>query len=244
MQLQVIGSGSQGNSYLLSNDTDVLLIELGVQFKRIKKALDYDLSKINGALVSHSHGDHAKAIKDAIECGINVYSGADTFKATGLTSHRFKIVEPKKPYQVGSFKIMPFELRHDVPCLGFLIKHPECGKVVFITDTFYSPWRFAGVNNWIIEANYSQEIIDGKQTYDDVNMMLRNRVMSSHLSIENCLDLLRKNNLTQTNNIVLTHLSDRNSDEKKFKRLTENQTGKTVHVARTGLKIDFNLRPF
>ena len=65
MQLQVIGSGSQGNSYLLSNDTDVLLIELGVQFKRIKKALDYDLSKINGALVSHSHGDHAKAIKDA-----------------------------------------------------------------------------------------------------------------------------------------------------------------------------------
>ena len=66
MQLEIIGSGSQGNSYLLSNDTDVLLIELGVQFKRIKKALDYDLSKINGALVSHIHGDHAKAIKDAI----------------------------------------------------------------------------------------------------------------------------------------------------------------------------------
>lgn len=244
MELKVIGSGSQGNSYILSNETDVLLIELGVQFKRIKKALDFDLSKINGALISHSHLDHAKSIKDAVECGIDVYTGAETINATGLKSHRLKPIKPKKAYQIGAFKVMPFELRHDVPCLGFIIKHEDCGKVVFITDTYYSPFKFKGINQWIIEANYSQEILDSKEGYGSTKAFLRNRVMSSHMSIENCLDLLSKNDLSKTNNVVLTHLSDRNSHEKQFKKLTENQTGKTVHVAETGLTIPFNIRPF
>lgn len=244
MELKVIGSGSQGNSYVLSNETDVLLIELGVQFKRIKKTLDFDLSKISGALVSHSHLDHAKSIKDAAECGINVYTGAETIKATGLKSHRLKPVESKKAYQVGNFKVMPFDLKHDVPCLGFMIKHEDCGKVVFITDTYYSPVRFKGVNQWIIEANYSQEIIDSEEGYSNTKQFLRNRVMSSHLSIENCLDLLSKNDLTKTNNILLTHLSDRNSHAEQFKKLVENQSGKTVNVAESGLTIPFNLRPF
>lgn len=244
MQLKVIGSGSQGNSYILSNETDVLLIELGVQFKRIKKVLDFDLSKISGALVSHVHGDHAKSIKDAVDCGIDVYTGAETINATGLKSHRLKPVESKKAYQIGNFKVMPFELKHDVPCLGFMIKHEDCGKVVFVTDTYYSPFRFKGVNQWIIEANYSQEILDSKEGYSSTKAFLRNRVMSSHLSIENCLDLLSKNDLSKTNNIVLTHLSDRNSHAEQFKKMTENQTGKTVYVAETGLIIPFNIRPF
>lgn len=244
MELKVIGSGSQGNSYILSNDTDVLLIELGVKFHRIKKALNFNISKVSGALVSHCHGDHAKSIKEAVECGIDVYTGAETIDASGLKSHRLKPVEAKKAYQVGNFKMMPFELRHDVPCLGFMIKHKDCGKVVFITDTYYSPFRFKDVNQWIIEANYSQSIIDSKEGYGATKDFLRNRVMSSHLSIENCLDLLSKNDLAKTNNIVLTHLSDRNSHAEQFKKSVENQTGKTVNVAETGLTIPFNLRPF
>lgn len=244
MELKVIGSGSQGNSYILTNDTNVLLIELGVNFKRIKKALDFNISNVDGALVSHIHSDHSKAIKDAVECGIDVYSGAETIEATGLKNHRLKPMKAKKAYMIGSFKVMPFELRHDVPCLGFIIKHEDCGNVVFITDTYYSPFRFKDVNQWIIEANYSQSILDGKDGYGNQNDFLRNRVMSSHLSIENCSSLLAANDLSTTNNIVLTHLSDRNSNAAEFKESIENQTGKTVNIAETGLTINFKKRPF
>jgi len=50
--------------------------------------------------------------------------------------------------------------------------------------------------------------------------------------------------LSSTNNILLTHLSDRNSHAVQFKELIENQTGKTVNIAETGLTINFKKRPF
>ena len=68
--------------------------------------------------------------------------------------------------------------------------------------------------------------------------------MSSHLSLENCVELLKANDLTKTNNIVLTHLSDSNSNESVFKKTVEDATGKTVTIATKGVEIPFGLRPF
>ena len=58
--LKVLASGSSGNSYIYEVDNEILLIELGINFKDIKKALDFDLSNVKGAIITHSHGDHAK----------------------------------------------------------------------------------------------------------------------------------------------------------------------------------------
>ena len=38
MQLKVIGSGSSGNSYILENETEALIIEAGLPFLEVKKA--------------------------------------------------------------------------------------------------------------------------------------------------------------------------------------------------------------
>ena len=245
MELNVLGSGSHGNCYVLKSNTgESLIIEAGIKINRVKKFFNFDLSNISGVLVSHSHLDHSKAMKDFTQSAINVYSGAETIKEMDLKSHRLKPIEPKKAYKIGSFKVVPLGLRHDVFCLGFVIQHEECGNVVFLTDTYYSPFRFKNIHNWIIEANYSQDIMDGKDGYANTKMFLRNRVMTSHMSIENCLDMLDINDLSVTNNIVLTHLSDRNSHAEQFKSKTENQTGKTVTIAETGLTIPFNKKPF
>lgn len=55
VRLKVINSCSGGNSYILQSDTGSLLIECGVPFKRIQKALDFDLSNVQGCLISHAH---------------------------------------------------------------------------------------------------------------------------------------------------------------------------------------------
>lgn len=55
MKLKVLGSSSKGNCYLLESDKEVLIIELGISFKEIKKALNFDISKVVGALVTHEH---------------------------------------------------------------------------------------------------------------------------------------------------------------------------------------------
>jgi phosphoribosyl 1,2-cyclic phosphodiesterase len=55
MFLKVMGSSSQGNCYLLKSESGSLLIECGIQYKKIQQALNFDLSHIQACLVTHDH---------------------------------------------------------------------------------------------------------------------------------------------------------------------------------------------
>jgi len=243
MHLKVISTGSIGNCYLLKTKTETLIIELGVNFKTIKKELDFNLTNIVGAIVSHCHLDHAKGINEALANGIDVYSSLGTFESLDIKHHRAKIIQSKKLYQIGNFKVIPFDIRHDVKePLGFLINHRECGTTLFLTDSFYSPYKFNGLNNLIIEANFCEDIIEEKLKFD--KRFLRDRILKSHLSIQKCIDLLQVNDLSQVNNIILIHLSDSNSNEIEFQRKVQETTGKTTIVAKNDLDIPFNKTPF
>jgi len=108
----------------------------------------------------------------------------------------------------------------------------------------YLPYKFAGLNNLILECNYSQEILDSRLSEGNTIEMVRNRVIGSHMSLETCKDVLRANDLTGVNNIVLIHLSDGNSNSALFKTEIRNLTGKSVFIADKGMNIDFNATPF
>lgn len=246
MELKVIGTGSKGNAYLLYNKDESLLIECGVNIKAIKQALNFDLSTLAGCILTHEHLDHSKAIHEVIALGINVYSAAGTLKARNVASlARAHSIQAKKAFRIGKFKILPFDVKHDaIEPLGFLIEHPECGKTLFLTDTYYCAYTFSGLNNIIIEANYSKEIIDRKFGSQSGMEFLRNRILKSHFSLKNCKGMLLANDLTNVNNIVLIHLSDSNSDEVQFQKEVAELTGKTVTVANNGMTINFNKTPF
>ena len=55
MRLNVISSNSKGNAYVLENKDEILLIEVGVPFKKIKEAINFNLDKVVGVLISHEH---------------------------------------------------------------------------------------------------------------------------------------------------------------------------------------------
>lgn len=243
MILKVLGSGSKGNAYLLENEQEALLIECGVNIMDIKKAVNFNISKISGCLVTHEHGDHAKSINEVMAAGINTYATAGTFSnSVKKQSHRQKVISQKGHFQVGNFQVISFPTIHDVaePC-GFLINHNDCGTVLFLTDTVYSGFTFKGLNNIIVEANYDQDIIDEKL---GDKKFLRDRIYNSHMSLETCMEFLEANDLSAVNNIVLIHLSDSNSHEINFAKKVSAITGKTVTAANNGLIINFNKTPF
>lgn len=246
MKLKVIGTGSQGNAYLLENEEEALLIECGVKISEIKKAIDFNVSKIVGCILTHEHLDHSKSAEEVAKLGIDVYSGAKTHSHCNIdTFSRAIDISSKQTFQVGGFQIMAFDVKHDaVEPLGFLISHKDCGKTLFLTDTYYCKYTFPGLNNIIIEANYSKEIIDKKYGPDSEKEFLRNRILKSHFSLENCKGMLAANDLKQVNNIVLIHLSDTNSNEKQFQKEVQELTNKNVSVAFNGMEIDFNKTPF
>lgn len=248
MQLKVLGSSSAGNCYILSNDTESLIIECGVRFDAIQKGLGFDLSKVSGCLISHEHGDHCKGVKEVMAKGITVYASAGTFRGMKIESshHRASIIIPGKQFQVGSFKIIPFDVKHDAQQpVGFLINHSETGTILFVTDTYYVENTFRGLNNIIVECNYSQEILDRKMKAGATPDFLRNRIFKSHMNLKTCKELLQANDLTAVNKIVLIHLSDSNSNAAEFQKEITAVTGKQVYVAEAGLVIkNFNKTPF
>lgn len=241
MRFTVIGSNSSGNAYLLESSTDTLLIECGVRFAAIKRALNFKISNVS-AIVSHAHGDHSKSIAETLKAGISVYSGIETLKAKGVEGHhRAHVIEANKTYSIGSFRVKPLPVNHDVPCFCFLIQHTEMGLCVFLTDTVYSDYVFPGANHFLIECNHAVDILESGNS----KQFLRDRIVQSHMNLDTCKDLLLANDLTSVNNIVLIHLSDTNSHARRFKKEIEGITGKQVSIAEPGLVIEsFNKTPF
>ena len=244
MKLKTISTGSIGNGYILETDTEALLIECGVKFSEIKKAIDFNFSKIVGCIVTHEHGDHAKYINDYMKNGVKIYATKGTFAKTvfSVKNHNQIEISTSKPFQVGNFKIIAFDINHDAAePVGFLIYHPECGTTLYLTDTSYSNYIFNGLNNLIIESNYSDEILE-KKLYG--NTFLRDRIIGSHLSLETLIEMLSRNDLSKVNNIVLIHLSDSNSNAVEFKNAVRKATNCNVTVADANQTIPFDKTPF
>lgn len=113
------------------------------------------------------------------------------------------------------------------------------------TDTYYLKYTFPGVDYWIIECNYVDEIIDAQQEAGTLTDKLRSRLKKSHLSLRRLLDVLRANDLTRAKAIVLIHLSNERSDERAMVAAVKEVTGlEEVHAAVEGQRIPLNQFPF
>ena len=246
MELKILGSSSKGNCYLLDNGKECLMIECGIPFKDVQKALNFDISRICGVLISHEHGDHAKHVQKCLDSRISVYASQGTLGTLNLTGNA--LVHPMvelQIYQIGDFRIQPFATQHDAAePFGFLIYHPECGMVLFATDTYYLHYVFAGLQNIMLECNYRQDILDSNVELGKLHPAMRTRTMKSHCGYDTCRETLLANDLSQVNNIILIHLSEGNSNANEFKQGIIEATGKTVHIAEKGMTINFNKSPF
>ena len=248
MQLKVLGSGSKGNCYLLDNGKECLVIECGIPFKEVQKAVNFDIKRIKGAIVSHEHGDHAKYVEKFIEARVPVWMSKGTSHEVLKKFKTFllpMIAESTHKFKIGNFTIIPFDTEHDsAEPFGFLIHHPECGTVLFATDTYYLKYKFSGLNQIMIECNYRWDIINANVESGKLHPALMARTIKSHCSFETCCEILEANDLTNVNNIVLIHLSDGNANPIEFQNDIQKLTTKTTTVARSGLVLDFNKSPF
>jgi phosphoribosyl 1,2-cyclic phosphodiesterase len=246
MELHVLGSSSKGNCYILQNDTEALVIECGVSLIEVKKAVDFNISKIVGCIVSHEHGDHAKYVNEFLSARIPVYVSAGTnSNIKQKCAYLPLLMEAGSKFNLGNFTILPFDVKHDATePLGFMIKHEQTGNVLFVTDSYFVPYKFANLNNIIIEANYRTDLLKQNIEAGKIPPSHYNRLLESHLSLETCMEALQANDLSKVNKIILIHLSDGNSNAEEFKNDIHKATGKTVLVADKGLKTSLNKTPF
>jgi len=232
MDIKVMASGSTGNAYRISDGKTSLLLDAGIPIKRIQEGLGYRVAEIAGSLVTHSHQDHSKAIKDLARRGVNVYTSQGTIDACGLAGHRIKPVKSLREVTIGSFKVLPFDVQHDAPePLGFLITSTATGeKLLYFTDTFYVKYRFTGLTHVMAECNYDLETM--RQSVEDGNVpdFVARRIIKSHMSLEHLIDMLRANDISRVRQIYLLHMSKNNSNEAMYRESIQRLTGAEVYI--------------
>jgi len=242
MKLTVLGSSSSGNSYILGNDNECIIIEVGknITLSKLKQALKFNVNKVSGVLITHLHDDHAGMARDC-EKLFPIYCNSSVIESKGLK----QAVELKsgKKITIGGFMVLPFDADHDVPCLGFLIKHEEIGKMLFLTDSGTCDYVFKNLNHILIECNYSDEELT-RSIENGLHPSVARRVIGAHMELYTCRDVLLQQDLSKVYNIVLIHLSHNNSDESKFKEVLSMATGKPIQIATSGLEIELKNKPY
>ena len=247
MKLQVLSTGSIGNCYVLSAENDILLLDAGVSITRVLREVP-NFSGVIACLITHEHGDHAKAAIALAGLGVKIIASKGTAEALGMDGGIYKavILRPLESLKLGNFEVMAFPTQHDAAePFGFLARYTPTGEtLLYATDTYYLANTFPGVNYWLVECNYLDEILDDQALDGNMSNSLRNRLKKSHMSLRRLLDSLKENDLTSTRKIVLVHLSDSRSNEKAMIRAIEKATGIEVEAADAGKVIDLEMVPF
>lgn len=230
MRLKIISSGSAGNCLLLETPNEAIILDAGVPVIKPLRALGYNTERVKGLGVSHAHGDHAAHLREYIRR----FFPEQITEATGFFYDGGQFTPGFYLSDRSEFKVFPFELSHDVRTLGFMLNSVRTGPVYYATDTGIFTTVPAGVSHFIIEANYSEALLERNVASGFLNPSLGDRIRKNHASIENALDLLANADLSAAKSVTLAHLSEANSDPDEFRRVVSEQTGLPCYIPGPG----------
>lgn len=247
MKFLPIGSGSCGNCYYLESCGTAIIIDLGIGIRTFKRHIhDYGLSlpPIKAVIVTHDHTDHIKGVGPfAIAQRIPVY--ASELIHRGIDRNRMmtkkipqdlkRFTTPHTPFDVGPFRITPFEVMHDSSdCNGYFIEITQAEPAEDLFDAAKAcaqpadgePLTFCLITDCgtfsenlipyiqrarylVIEANFDAEMLKNGP-YPE---RLKRRITNGHGHLDNaiCGKMLAKHLTDSTRHIWLCHLSEENN---------------------------------
>ena len=229
MTLTVVGTGSSGNSYVLDNGKETLVLDFGLDARSIKKALGYNVMNLAGGVVSHIHNDHCKSAKD-FENVCPIYKPYENN------------VYAISPYvQYGSYLIQAFDLPHNgTDNYGFLIR-TDNQSLLYMTDFEYCKYNFRKlkINHMVIECNYQDKLV--RNDLPNYEHKIR-----GHCSLDTCLGFIKANETTALKTVTIIHMGYGSCDPQDCVNTIKSIVGPSVAVdyARPGLEIQMNETPF
>lgn len=192
----IISTGSEGNAVVIE---DVILIDCGVSFRRLKDVY----RSIKLVLLTHIHSDHfnkttikrlAKErptlrfgcgkhlVRALVDCGVEK-SNIDVYDCDCGYDYRF-------------VQLAPIELVHNVPNFGYKLFFKDGGKMIYATDTNnLNGIEAKDFDLYMIEANYEDEEIEERIRAKKENgeYAYEQQVLHNHLSKKKCDDFIYEN---------------------------------------------------
>lgn len=204
---------------MLCKDTN-LIIDMGISYLTLKRSLEENslsLSDFSGVLITHCHKDHTKGLATLVnKTNLKVYIPEEMYESIKEYIPYPKCIFITDEFNINDVEIELIHTSHDAPySVGFIISH-ENKSLAYVTDTGYINRKYlsrmVGKDAYIIESNHDEVMLmDGPYP-----RFLKERVISDkgHLSNKTTAKYLRKIIGSNTKNIILAHLSEKNNTEK------------------------------
>ena len=235
-----LNSGSNGNCYYIGNDTDAVLIDVGLSCRETEKrmkALHLSMTLVKAIFISHEHGDHIKGVSVlANKYRIPVYITQLTAKhGPILISHIAKTFRADEPVVIGSLQVTAFSKQHDaIDPHSFIISSNgiQVGVFTDIGAACHHVIRYFKLcHACFLEANYDEAMLEnGKYP-----LHLKNRIRGGqgHLSNRQALDLFTAHRNPGMTHLILSHLSKENNSPQLAKELFMPHAGSTNIIVAT-----------
>jgi len=175
MRLQILSSGSEGNSALVRAGETTVLVDAGLPRTDMEARLDsagLAVGAIDHVLVTHGHLDHARSAGLIARRDHALLHCAEVLmrQASARRAKRFSTVGPGKPFEVASrlgedaIRFTPVLLPHDAdPTLAYKFEH--AGRTAVILTDIGNPSEevarsLSGAHVLALEFNYEPELME------------------------------------------------------------------------------------
>lgn len=214
-----LNSGSNGNCYYIGNNSEAVLVDVGISCKEVEKRmgrLNLSLLKVKAIFISHEHSDHIKGVQTlSKKYNLPVYITPATLNNSHLVLENV-LIKSFKAYEkiiIGNLIITSFPKRHDASDPFSFIVEGNGIKIGVLTDIGsvceHVIDNFKQCHAAFLEANYDEHLLEkGPYPY-----YLKSRIRSDkgHLSNRQALDLFVNHKHETMSHVILSHLSKDNN---------------------------------
>lgn len=209
MNINVLASGSNGNSCLIEDKKTSILIDAGKSCKELESRMNKlgkSMENVDAILITHSHVDHisgAGVVSRKYDIPIYMTNNVYLESRFELGDFQHRLFDLNKEFKIKKLLIKPINTSHDVSSCGFKI-----GNFAILTDTGKVTEQMKTVlpklKAVLLEFNYDMDmLIKGPYPY-----FLKQRILSNqgHLSNIHASQLIQSKgkNLAL---VLLGHLS-------------------------------------
>ena len=192
MRITVLGSGSTGNSVLISTEKTKVLVDAGLSAKQTLVRLaevGVDHKDLDGVLITHEHTDHVgglrvllKTVKKPVFISEKTYDSylqpkrsassekEAKMRAKILTKDNAVHIESSKDFRIGDIDFEPFSVPHDAADnFGFVAKN-RGHRVATLMDFGYFTdlikEKLNGCDAIVVESNHSIDMLMASDVYN------------------------------------------------------------------------------